>query len=221
MKVAFRLLPRASTNQGFGGVAELLRVNAAAGHVLLRPRQPLCYDVRVPVELTVVAVGGLLMGDDGVAVRVIQQLARRAPARPAEETIEYLDGSVGGLRLLNWIEQARRLLFVDAADFGGRPAQCRLLTLEQLLQPPAETRGQAATRHDFSLHQTDLAGVLRLASRFYRVPPTWLLAIQVQSVQPRDTLSEPLAAALPRLVEVVRRLSGRLARKNAFGEPPR
>lgn len=175
----------------------------------------------MPVELTVVAVGGLLMGDDGVAVRVIQQLARRAPARPTEGTIEYLDGSVGGLRLLNWIEQARRLLFVDAADFGGRPAQCRLLTLEQLLQPPAETRGQIATRHDFSLHQTDLAGVLRLASRFYRVPPTWLLAIQVQSVQPRDTLSEPLAAALPRLVEVVRRLSGRLAKKNASGELPR
>lgn len=160
------------------------------------------------VELTVIGTGSLLMGDDGVGVRIIQALA------PREQTgggaIEYLDGSVGGLRLLNWIEQARRLLFVDAARFGSpaRAGRHRLYRLDELLAG-ASGGGEAPA---FSLHQTDLLSVLKLARQFYRVPPTWLLAIEVERVGPTDQLSEPLTEALPGLVEMTRQLAETLAK---------
>ena len=179
-------------------------------------------------DLTVIGTGSLLMGDDGIGVRIVEQLAggcgTAALGCDAETPsplpspggggcgIEYLDGSVGGLRLLNWIEQANRLLFVDGARFGdpaapAAPGQCRLLTLEEVL---GHATGQDA---QFSLHQTDLVSVLRLARQFYRVPPAWLLAIQVESVQMAKGLSPTLSAALPRLADTVRRLALRLARK--------
>ncbi|MDD4891736.1 MAG: hydrogenase maturation protease [Phycisphaerae bacterium] len=188
--------------------------NAAAGSTIRNPKSE--------IALTVVGVGNLLMSDDGVGVRIIEQLGgesrpspRPSPQGEGEHRIEYLDGSVGGLRLLNWIEQANRLLFVDAARFGGEPGECRLFALNELLHPEPAVPGLAKPgtvgSGSFSLHQTDLLSVLRLARQFYRVPPTWLLAIGAESVQPGDHLSPPLERALPRLVETARRLARRLA----------
>jgi hydrogenase maturation protease len=157
----------------------------------------------MPVDLTVIGVGNLLMGDDGVAPRIIERLSRE-PAAAAGGGIEYLDGGVGGLRLINWIEQASRLLLVDAADFGGRCGQLRLV--------PPDRVCQSARAERFSLHETGLAQVLDLAGRFFRRPPTWLLGIQVVRVAPSDALSVDLEDAMDRLVEAVRRLALRLRR---------
>jgi len=173
------------------------------------------------IALTVIGVGNLLMGDDGVASRLVALLAAD-PAALSGGRIEYLDGGVGGLRLINWIEQARRLLLVDAARFGGRPGDGRLLRLNPARAKPGTvgsgtwaTPGPAglppAASAPFSLHQTDLAGLLQLAGQFFRRPPTWLLAVQVGRVDRADRLSPALDGAMPKLAETVKRLALRLA----------
>ena len=169
-------------------------------------------EFRIPnsVGLSVIGVGNPLMGDDGVGVRVIERL-QADPAASADGRIEYLDGGVGGLRLLNWIEQANRLLFVDAACLVTTAGRCRLISLEQLLRHAESIEDpKSKIRNSLSLHQTDLVSVLRLASQFSRCPPTWLLAIRVESVERRDRLSPALEQALDRLAEIARRLARRL-----------
>lgn len=152
------------------------------------------------IELTVIGVGNILMADDGVGPRVIERLIAR-PDASADGRIEYLDGGTGGLRLINWIEQARRLLFVDGADFGGRPGQALLVTPDQL-----RGREQAA----WSLHETDLAAVLKLTEEYFRCPPTWLLAVQVATVGQSDRLSDTLESRLDALADEVTATARRL-----------
>lgn len=157
------------------------------------------------IELTVIGVGNILMADDGVGPRVIERLIVR-PDAAADGRIEYLDGGTGGLRLINWIEQARRLLFVDGADFGGEPGQSLLVTPDQL-----RGREQAA----WSLHETDLAAVLKLTEEYFRCPPTWLLAVQVATVGQSDRLSDTLESRLDALADEVAATARRLLEEPA------
>ncbi|MCG3179484.1 MAG: hypothetical protein BIFFINMI_01819 [Phycisphaerae bacterium] len=152
--------------------------------------------------LSVIGVGNLYMADDSVGVRIVQRLAEDCDAS-AGGRIEYLDGGTGGLRLINWIEQARRLLFVDAADFGGRPGDTRLIPPERVMA--------SARAERFSLHETGVANVLKLTAEHFRAPPTWILGVQVQTVEQSDRLSRPLADRLDALTEEVKHLARRLA----------
>jgi hydrogenase maturation protease len=119
-------------------------------------------------RLTVLGVGNVLMRDDGVGVRVLE--AVRA-ARTWPGGAEFIDGGVGGLNLLNVIEQADRLVIFDAADLRLPPGQWRVITPEQVADEPAAGR---LSLHDAPLLETcgcasgSSAGRRRLYWRFSR-----------------------------------------------------
>jgi hydrogenase maturation protease len=60
--------------------------------------------------LTVLAIGNPIMGDDGVGPEL---LARLRAARP-DPRVEYVDGGTGGMELVPVVEDAERLLVLDA-----------------------------------------------------------------------------------------------------------
>jgi len=66
----------------------------------------------------VLGIGNLVMSDDGIGVRVIQQLSAcfRFP-----DGVALLDGGTLGLDLLPRLEGVERLLVVDAVDIGRTP----------------------------------------------------------------------------------------------------
>ena len=66
-----------------------------------------------PAEVLILGVGNLLVGDEGVGVRLMEAVR---DARPWPGEVEFIDGGVGGLNLLNIIEEAARLIVFDAAD---------------------------------------------------------------------------------------------------------
>ena len=74
------------------------------------------------MRLRVLGVGNLLQGDDGVGVRLAQELARRNwPAG-----VEILEvGAAGGPHLVGLWEEAEAALIIDAARFGGAPGEVR------------------------------------------------------------------------------------------------
>ena len=59
----------------------------------------------------VIGVGNTLRGDDGVGVHVARELARR----PLPEGVEALDGGTQGLDLIFRLEEADRVILIDAA----------------------------------------------------------------------------------------------------------
>lgn len=159
-------------------------------------------------NVTVLGIGNILMGDEGVGVRLLEAVQQ---ARAWPEGVEFVDGGVGGLSLLSVIEQARRLIVFDAADFGElglKPGIARVIRLEQ-----ADLEQEAAAGR-MSLHQLPFAETLELCRRHLRAPDeVRILAIQVSSAQPGLTLSPALRASFEALtrqaVALIRESLGR------------
>jgi hydrogenase maturation protease len=66
----------------------------------------------------ILGIGNLVMSDDGIGVRVIQQLSARFRF---PDGVALLDGGTLGLDLLPRFEGVERLLVVDAVDIGKTP----------------------------------------------------------------------------------------------------
>jgi hydrogenase maturation protease len=68
-------------------------------------------------KITVLGIGNLLMGDEGVGVHVVRRLEEmcRLP------DIEFVDGGTGGLNLLEYFTDSDLVVIIDAAVDGKAP----------------------------------------------------------------------------------------------------
>jgi hydrogenase maturation protease len=146
----------------------------------------------------ILAVGNLLMGDEGVGVHLLRALEHESLVPGAR----LLDGGVAGVNLLEDIQRARAVIMIDATR-DGRPAGT-----VQLLRP--QTVGaipQGLSAHDFGLKDLFAAAAL-LGS----MPDVHLFTISVETINPMCLeLSPPVAAAIPEVLQSVRALAARLA----------
>ena len=79
--------------------------------------------------ITVLAVGNTIMGDDGLGPAV---LAALSAARAEDPRVLLVDGGTLGMSLLPVIQDARRLLVLDAVDVPGDPGDVVTLAGDQL-----------------------------------------------------------------------------------------
>ncbi len=101
----------------------------------------------------VIGVGSPVMGDDGLGLHVLQRLQAEWVFTPA---VRLLDGGTWGITLLPDIEDAARLMFLDAINTQRHPPGTVLL-LERDAIP-------LVTDHNkLSPHQVDLREVLAVA----------------------------------------------------------
>ncbi len=63
----------------------------------------------------VLGLGNVLMGDEGIGVYVVRALEKHT----LPEGVECLDGGTGGFTLLEPLEDAGRIVLIDAADDGN------------------------------------------------------------------------------------------------------
>jgi hydrogenase maturation protease len=131
----------------------------------------------------VIGLGNPLMGDDGVGLVVLDQLAAQSFMPP----VEFVDGGTWGLALLPDVERAGALLLLDAVNGDGAPGTIYVLGAEEI------PRFLAAK---LSPHQVDVRELLALAELRGELPSN----LRVVGVQPAataygDGLSPEAAAA--------------------------
>jgi len=63
----------------------------------------------------VLGLGNVLLGDEGVGVYVVREVEKRTPG----PNVECLDGGTGGMVLLEPLENAGRIVLIDAAADGN------------------------------------------------------------------------------------------------------
>lgn len=145
-----------------------------------------------PIDLLVLGLGNVLLGDDGAGPAAIAGLR---DARVGRGCVRVLDGGTLGLSLLPYLEDARRVILVDAVA-ADAPAGT-LVRLEGADVGPA-----VATR--LSPHQIGVADLLEGARWHDREPQRLvLLGVVPQSIELAVGLSEPVRRALPRLIDLV------------------
>ena len=144
----------------------------------------------VPCEALVLGIGNLLWADEGFGVRAVE--ARHAAfAFPAAVTLK--DGGTLGLNLYEDVASARRVLVLDAVDFGLTPGSLVVLRGDEV---------PAWGRPKLSPHQLGFNDVLALAVLNGRAPET-VVAIGVQPVELGDfggSLRGPVRDRIPEAV---------------------
>jgi hydrogenase maturation protease len=163
--------------------------------------------------LVVIGVGNVLLGDDGVGVRVVEALRREAGADPEAlpPDTRLVDGGTLGLDLLRDLDGARGLLVVDAADLGALAGTVTVRRDERAGRGPAGIPA-GGDGHGVAelLAVAGLLGILPAAVS--------VIGIGLGEIGVGPALSSRVAAAGPRAVAAARRELGSLdARAAASG----
>jgi hydrogenase maturation protease len=140
--------------------------------------------------LLVLGLGNVLLQDDGLGVAAVTRLLDRY-ARA--DGVHVLDGGTLGLSLLPYVDDAERVILVDAVRTGEAPGTFVRLTGGAV--PPA-----VASR--LSPHQIGVADLLDGARWLNRYPScVVLLGLVPESIDLGVGLSPSVRDALPGLVE--------------------
>ncbi len=156
------------------------------------------------MRTVVIGMGNPVLTDDSVGIKVARALARQYPA---ERDTVIRELCAGGLRLMEALEGFEHAILVDAiVSEGGQPGTVYCLA-------PSDLR---KTRNTCSTHDASLMGALELGKSLGLSLPR---EIRIWAIEAGDVatfseeLTEPVRAAVPRVVEaVVRRLED-------FGRP--
>jgi hydrogenase maturation protease len=150
-------------------------------------------------DVLVLAFGNVLLGDAGAGVRLMERLSVELDAGVAQ----FVNGGAMSFSLLSFVEAARSMLIVEAADFHARPGSFTLYEGRAMDEFLSGFRRRTA-------HEAGLIDLMDIARMLRCVPAQRaLLCIQPQRVDWSMTLSDTVESALPSAVTAVLDLLGR------------
>jgi len=142
------------------------------------------------LNVLVLGLGNILLSDEGVGVRAIEELQHRYDC---SDVVEIVDGGTVGFELLPYFDERSHVLIVDAVKADNKPG-----TIVRIDDPPAYFRART------SPHQIGLADVMGLAVITDNLPDNIaLFGIEPKQLSTGLTLSSEVAQNLSRLVDMV------------------
>jgi hydrogenase maturation protease len=144
------------------------------------------------LNVLVLGIGNVLMGDDSIGIRVIEELGRRFRF---PESVELLDGGTSGIELLSHIRGRDWLIIVDAIKSGFPPGTV-------VRAEGDDVPAKFMTR--ISPHQLGLSDLLATASLSGDLPPNMVLfGIEPKRVALGFELSDEVRSNFEKLLETV------------------
>ena len=145
---------------------------------------------RRPVRLLILGLGNILCGDDGLGTVAVERFRARYEI---PEGMSVLDGGTLGLSLLPYLEDAEKVILVDAIRAEGPPGS--FVRLE------GEDVGPAVAGR-LSVHQVGVADLLDAARWRGRLPEELvLLGLVPETLEVGVVLSPCVEIGLPGLVD--------------------
>jgi hydrogenase maturation protease len=148
-------------------------------------------------SILILGVGNYLMGDEGVGVHLIQEMAKiNLP-----EYLDILDGGTGGFLLLSCFEAYKTVIFVDATMDGKEEGTISLIRPKFASDFPS-----ALSVHDVGLK--DMIEAVYLMDSKPNIP---LFTISISEMVPMTIeLSPKVKQAIPKTIEQILELTEKL-----------
>jgi hydrogenase maturation protease len=141
-------------------------------------------------KILILGIGNLILRDEGVGVHAVRELEKRdLPAH-----VEVIDGGTSLMELLPVIQEAQRIIVIDALRGGGAPGTVYRVTPDDLM---------AETDRPLSLHQVDLLEVLGMARQLGGEPHAVIIGVEPREIAWGMELTSEVEAKLPQVVEAV------------------
>jgi hydrogenase maturation protease len=140
----------------------------------------------------ILGLGNILLGDEGVGVRVVERLL---DLYHFPQGTQVMDGGTLALDLLPYVEDADRLVVLDAVEMGAEPGTVVRITDEEV---------PTFLSVKVSPHQMGLSDILT-AARLRGLSPGELVlwGVQPEVIDTTLELSPPVAAQVDALVDGV------------------
>jgi hydrogenase maturation protease len=158
----------------------------AAWHLRESPR--FSPDGALAPACLIVGLGNCLLCDDGIGVHAVRELTRQPPANAL-----VVEVGTDVFSAVRWMEQAPRVLAIDAMDAGGEPGalyQCRAIEV-------------GVERCQASLHELGLLAMLEFLPK-NRQPEITVLGVQPAVIRYGLELSPVVQRVLPAVVGAAR-----------------
>lgn len=144
------------------------------------------------MQIMVLGVGSILMMDEGIGVRAIEELINRYDF---PEDVELLDGGTSGIELLSYISGKDCLIIIDAVRGGMAPGTVVKVEGEDI---------HAKFRTRISPHQIGISDLLASACLTDELPGRIVLyGIEPKTIQMGIGFSDEVRASFERLLDVV------------------
>ncbi len=139
----------------------------------------------------ILGIGNVLMGDEGVGVRVVEELQKAS----LPVGVECLDGGTGSFLLLDPMQRVKKVILIDATVDSETVGTVRRLEPRFSKDYP-----RTLTAHDIGLK--DLIDAFYLLGE---APEVVLYAISIPALREMSLeLSPEVSAAVPRIAKLVR-----------------
>ena len=142
-------------------------------------------------QTLITGLGNVLLGDEGVGVRVIEEMERRFILPPG---ISLLDGGTAGYALIDYMKGYDRLIIIDAVKGDSEPGAIYRLSTDDILQ---------RTDLKMSGHQVSLPDVLLLAGKLDKLPEILLFGIEPKDMDYDLELSCEVKKAAERVIQTL------------------
>ena len=150
------------------------------------------FDNYSPPPVLVLGVGNILLSDEGVGIRVIEQLQRDYHF---PENIELIDGGTLGHGLIDVLRGRQRVLVIDAVKTDGPPGAIYRFSGKDL----APARGNLNSVHDIGVSEA----LFFLSLKEELPPDIEFYGIQPKSLTPSLELSPEVSAAAQKVVAMI------------------
>lgn len=141
-------------------------------------------------DTLILGTGNLLLKDEGVGVHVVKRLEDTV----LPEDVELLDGGTGGFDLLYEIEGRKKVILIDAVKAGETPGTIYRFSGEDIEMKP---------KVSITLHDTDFADVLHVASIRGEKPKITVIGIEPKDISMGLELSPEIERQIPKMIELV------------------
>ena len=141
--------------------------------------------------ILVLGIGNILLRDEGVGVRVIEQM--REMHLP--DDVELVDGGTAGADLLDVLAERRKVIVIDAVQADCEPGIVLRFTADDLVRPNGV---------GMSLHELGLGEALTMTRQLGCAPEDVVVfGIKPKNIECGLELSAEIAASVPKVVELV------------------
>jgi hydrogenase maturation protease len=141
-------------------------------------------------HILILGVGNLIMSDEGIGVHV----AHRMMEMELPPNVHVVEGGTDGFGLMNVIQEADRMILIDAVRGGGEPGSIYRFDIEDC---PAD-----ANIFKTSVHQISILEVIHLSGLIGSTPKTTIIGVEPKSLEMGMDLSPEIEAKIPRVIRL-------------------
>ncbi len=143
--------------------------------------------------IKIIGFGNIFMADDGIGVRVIEELQLQQVFKD-NENIELIDGGTSGIDLVFMLKDAAKAFIIDAVDAGQEIAQIVVFSLHEIVG------FKKKIFKSYSLHDIDLAEAFELVKSLNLTTDIKIIGIKPKNIGYSDKLSPEIENSIQEII---------------------